>query len=140
MASQILDLCTILEMALAEFTMAQTQLDSGYWTSSPMADVEPALRRIRAVRRQCGKLADELLEMLPMTPHENTAVNKVLTAYLAQVDADRMTCHPRINTALDSELPDPGATSSETKSARIFPLNIIPWKGWPKVSFLPKLR
>lgn len=125
---------------MADFTVAQVQLDDEYWTSSPMANVEAALRQIRAARRQCGKVADKLLEMLPKTPHENIAMNNVITAYFVQVDADRMTCHPRVNTALDSGRPDPGTTSSETKSARIFPLNVIPWKGWPKVSFPPKFR
>lgn len=84
MPSKIQELCTILETALAEFTVAQVQLDCEYWLSSPIADVEAALRRIRAVRRRCGKVADELLEMLPMTPHENITMNKILTAYLAQ--------------------------------------------------------
>lgn len=124
MTSKILELCTTLEIALAEFTVGQLQLDSEHLTSSPTAHVETALRRIRAARRRCGKVADELLEMSPKTPQETSALNKVITAYFAQVDADRTTCHPRVNAALDSRWTDPRAASSETKSARTFSLNI----------------
>lgn len=138
--SKILGLCTSLETALAEFTAAQFQLDNEHWTSSPTANVEAVLRRIRAARRRCGKLADELLEMSPKTSQEKMAVSKVIKAYVAQVDTDRTTCNLRVNTALDSRWPDPGAASSETKSARIFPLNVTSWKGWSKVSFPPKPR
>ena len=138
--SEIFKLCATLEATLTEFAMAQVHLDGEYWTSSPMAHVEAALRRIRDARRRCGELADELLEMAPKTPRERIAVNKVMTAYLAQVDAERMTCCPRLDVVLGSERADPEATSSETKSARVFPLSIISWKGWPKVGFLPKPR
>ena len=138
--SETFELCAMLETALAEFKAAQVCLDGEYWTSSPMANVEAALRRIRAARRRCGKLADELLEVLPKTPHESVAVNKVITTYLAQVDAERMTCCPRLDAALGSERSDAGSTFSATKSARAFPLSIIPWKGWPRVSLPPKSR
>ena len=138
--SEIFKLCATLEATLTEFAMAQVHLDDEHWTSSPMAHVEAALRRIRDARQRCGELADELLKMSLKTPRESIAVNKVMTAYLAQVDAERMTCCPRLDVVLGSERSDPEATFSETRSARAFPLNIILWKGWPKVGFLPKLR
>ena len=138
--SETFKLCAMLETALTEFKTAQVYLDGEYWTSSPMANVEAALRRIRAARRRCGKLADELLEMSPKTPHEGIAINKIMTAYLAQVDAERMTCCPRLDAALGRERSNSGTAFSETKSARASPLSIIPWKGWPRISLPPKSR
>lgn len=138
--SKILELCAMLEAALIDFRVANAQLDGDYWTSSPTADVEAALRQIRAARLQCNKMADELLEASPDTISERNAVNNVMTTYLAHVGADRMTCCLRLDAMLGSERPGSGAKSSETKSARVFPLNILPRKGWSKVSFPPKSR
>ena len=138
--SKILVLCMTLETALNESTEMQLQLDNEYWISSPISNVEATLHRIRAARRRCSEIADELLEIPPKTSHESIAVNKIITAYLAHVGVDRMICCPRLDAALGSERADPEATSSETKSARVFPLSIISWKGWPKVGVLPKPR
>ena len=138
--SEIPELCSMLETALTEFKAAQVYVDGKYCSSFPMADVEAALRRIRAARRRCGELADRLLEMSPKTLDESAAVNKAMTACLAQVDVERMTCCPRLDAALGKQRPRSETASSEGRSVRVFPLNITPWKGWPKVGFPPKPR
>ena len=140
MPSEIFVLCAEMESALRELTTVQEQLDIDYWTSPLTSNAEAILYQIRAIRQECSQIADELLEMSPKTPHENIAANKTITMYLASVGVDRITWRPRFDAALDSERPDPGATSSETKSARMFSLSIIPWRGWPKVNSTPKLR
>lgn len=139
-SSEVLASCATLKAVLTEIMRIQTQLDGEHWTSSPAVDVEDALRRIRAARRECSKIVDELLEMSPTMLDENVALNNVLTAYLAQGDVDRMTCHQRFDVALGSKRLGSEVTSPETKLARTFLLNIIPRKRRLKVSFPPRSR
>ena len=137
---KILESCATLKATLTEIIMAQIQLDDEHWASSPVADVEAALHRIRAARQQCGKMADELLRMSPTTLDESVALSNVLTAYVAQIDVDRMTCHLHFDVALGSKRLVSEVMSPNTKSARTFSLNVIPWKRRLKVSFPPRSR
>lgn len=137
---KILELCTILKATLTDITKAQIQLDDELWPSSPVAYIETALHRIRAARQRCGEMVDELLRMSPTTLNESVALNKVLTAYLAQVDVDRMTCHLHFDVALGSRRLVSEVISPKTKSARTFSVNVIPCKRRLKVSFPPRSR
>lgn len=140
MPSEVFILCGEMESALKELMIIHIQLDNEYCTSSSTFDVDAMLHQIRAIRQECNQIVDELLEISPKTPRENIAANKTIMVYLAYVGVDRMTCRPRFGAVLDSERPDPGATSSEAKSDRMFSSSISPWRGWPKVKFTPKLR
>jgi len=137
---EILESCATLKATLTEIIKAQIQLDDEHWASSPVADVEAALHRIRAARQCCGEMVDELLRMSPTTLNESVALNNVLTAYVAQADVDRMTCHLHFDVVLGSRRPVLEAISPKAKSAWTFTLNAIPWKRRLKVSFPPRSR
>ena len=140
MSSEVFVLCAEMESALKELMMIQIQLDNEYCMSSSTFDVDAMLHQIRVIRQECIQIVDELLEITPRTPLENIAANETIMVYLAYVGVDQMTLRPRFGAVLDSERPDPRATSSETKSDRMFSSSISPWRGWPKVKFTPKLR
>jgi len=137
---EILESCATLKAILTEIIKAQIQLDDEHWASSPVADIEAALHRIRAARQRCGEIVDELLRMSPTTLNESVALNNVLTAYLAQANVDRMTCHLYFDVALSSRRLVSEVISPKTKSARTFSLNVIPWKRRLKVSFPTRSR
>lgn len=130
--SEVLAVCAMLETALNELAFAQLTLDSDYFLCSPTPETDAALCRIRSARQKCGKLADQLCQMYPTTQAETNARYNAMNAYLAQVDVDRMPCHPegQITSRNDRESDLEAAWLGAASEHRLA-INVRPWKGWP---------